>query len=117
MYFVARGPVCVRSRYIIQVIRDGNADIVTSIPLEKETPAALWEWKKKRKGKRVKRWKTLQTRLGVSGTDLRPRDSLSFFSSHPRLIIGAARPSRSSVRSIRSPFGLSAMDDLFDSSI
>lgn len=38
-----RAPVCVRSRYIIQVIRDGNADIVTSIPLEKETPAALRE--------------------------------------------------------------------------
>lgn len=32
----------VRSGYIIQAIRDGNADIVTSI-LEKETPAALRE--------------------------------------------------------------------------
>lgn len=36
----------VRSGYIIQVIRDGNADIVTSIPLEKETPVALRERKK-----------------------------------------------------------------------
>lgn len=32
-----------RSGYIIQAIRDGNADIVTSIPLEKETPAVLRE--------------------------------------------------------------------------
>lgn len=100
MYFVARAPVCVRSRYIIQVIRDGNADIVTSIPLEKETPAALREWKKKKR-KRIKRWKTLQTRLGVSGTDLRPRDPLSFFFLSACLIIEAARPSRSSIRSIR----------------
>lgn len=39
----------VRSGYIIQAIRDGNADIVTSIPLEKETPAALRERKKREK--------------------------------------------------------------------
>lgn len=33
----------VRSGYIIQAIRDGNTDIVTSISLKKETPAALRE--------------------------------------------------------------------------
>lgn len=37
----------VRSGYIIQAIRDGNADIVTSISLKKEMPAVLRESKKK----------------------------------------------------------------------
>jgi len=75
----------VRSGYIIQAIRDGNVDIVTSIPLEKETPAALRE----KKG-RVKRWKTLQTWLGVSGTDLRSAFPFFFIPRIPRayLIIG-----------------------------
>lgn len=48
----------------------------------------------------------MQTRLGVSGTDLRPAFPLLFPPSHlPRayLIMGAARPFRSLVRSLARP--------------
>lgn len=72
-----------------------NADTVTSILLEKETLAALREWKKKARGgregkERVKRWKTL--RLGVSGTDLSVRPFFFILLRILRacLIIGAA---------------------------
>lgn len=46
-YIFCRTYCTVRSGYIIQAIRDGNADIVTSISLKKETPAALRESKKR----------------------------------------------------------------------
>lgn len=74
----------VRSGYIIQAIRDGNADIVTSIPLEKENARGFRRMKKKtnereRNGGRAQRSKTLQT--GVSGTDLSISLPVRFFFS------------------------------------
>jgi len=108
----------VRSGYIIQAIRDGNVDIVTSIPLEKETPAALRE----KKG-RVKRWKTLQTWLGVSGTDLRSAFPFFFYPTYPTRVFDNRRVARSFrpyVHSIRSPrlsFRTIRADNLLDSSI
>lgn len=123
----------VRSGYSIQAIRDGNADIVTSIPLEKENARGSRRMKKKtnergRNGGRAQRWKTLQT--GVSGTDL----SISlparfffsfFFTPHPTrvyLIIGVphTRSFCSLVRSIRSPlpsFRSIHADDFLDNPI
>lgn len=77
MYFAAHTPVCVRSRYIIQVIRDGNADIVTSIPLEKETLAALREWG----GKKKEKSKTMENVANATGRVRHgsPRPTRSFF--------------------------------------
>lgn len=79
--------------------------------------------KKKKEEKRVKRWKTLQTRLGVSGTDFHPTRSsllLLFFTPHPTRVLDNRSPLVLHVRpSAQFAFlsGSSAMDDLLDSSI